>query len=305
MSEEMTAERIARILAAFEAPSNVYCRSEVEEAVALRDEITPALLEVLGKVAQDPITYASQEMYSGHQYAVELLSFFREPRAHPVILELFSMPEEVIDPLFGDIITEDLPIILYNTCGGVLDGIKGLLTNSDAYLYCRLSAGDTLVYATVDGLATWEETMGLLAATLSAPGGDDAETMAGGLVYNMARLGPGDYIDVIRQAYADDTVDVMYAGLDWIESMAAKEQGAAWQEIREDMARRRPDNVHDLMVWWAGFEEPSAPAPDVLRSASFLPAPLAPDTSRPAREIKAAKKKARKQAKASRRRNRK
>ena len=304
MSEETTQERIARIIAAFEAQDDGYRRAEMDEAVALRDEIVPALLELLDRVVQDPWSFAADEEYQGHLYAVELLSFFRESRAHPIILRLFSLPRDLVDDLFGDVITEDLPMILFNTCGGDLTGIKALLANKDAYVFSRLAAAHALAYATVDGLATREETMGLLGSLLAAPDGDDPEMLAGGLIGTMTDLGPEGYMDVIRQAFAADLVDLLFIDLDYVEQVHAAGPEAGWQEIRDDMARRRPESVHDLMEWWAGFQEPSVPATDTPLQLPPPPPTLRP-LAEPARKAKAAKKRARKQAKASRRRNRK
>ncbi|RLB78142.1 MAG: hypothetical protein DRH24_14955 [Deltaproteobacteria bacterium] len=40
-----------------------------------------------------------------------LLGHFREHRAHKVIVDLFSLPNNIPHELFGDITTGDLPVI--------------------------------------------------------------------------------------------------------------------------------------------------------------------------------------------------
>ena len=47
---------------------------------------------VLEKVLSDPIRYVQEPNHFGHIYAIELLGHFREPRAHHVIVDLFSWP---------------------------------------------------------------------------------------------------------------------------------------------------------------------------------------------------------------------
>ena len=43
-----------------------------------------------------------------HIYAFILLGYFKETKAYKPIVDLFSLPKGLIDPLYGDIITEDL-----------------------------------------------------------------------------------------------------------------------------------------------------------------------------------------------------
>jgi hypothetical protein len=91
----------------------------VNEAVKHKEEITPYLIDILKKILDDPNHYADSEdkesSYFGGIYAVILLSHFRESKAHDLIVDLFSLPGELPHDIFGDIVTEDLPAILYST----------------------------------------------------------------------------------------------------------------------------------------------------------------------------------------------
>ena len=81
----------------------------VDAAIALKDEITPHLIGVLEKLLANPNDYIANPDHYGHIYAVILLGYFGEPRAHEVIVDVFSLPGRVSNDLFGDIITEYLP----------------------------------------------------------------------------------------------------------------------------------------------------------------------------------------------------
>jgi hypothetical protein len=55
-----------------------------------------------------------------------LLGHFKKQSAHKLIIEIFSLPDNLPDQLFGDICTSNLPTILLNTCGGSVDHIKSM-----------------------------------------------------------------------------------------------------------------------------------------------------------------------------------
>src|SRR5687768_9274089 len=75
------------ILRTLEYPGDAPQREALEAAIARRDEITPFLLDIL---RNDAATLAEDDEYAGHVFAMYLLAQFREPRAYPLIVELFS-----------------------------------------------------------------------------------------------------------------------------------------------------------------------------------------------------------------------
>src|SRR5262249_57512706 len=108
----MTTEEI---LTAFSHKDNKFPREALEQAAAQKDEITPHLLKILERVANDPdeILYRDDSSY---HYALFLLAQFRETRAYPLVVRIASLPPEMVDALLGDTITEGLPKILASIC---------------------------------------------------------------------------------------------------------------------------------------------------------------------------------------------
>ena len=144
-------DKIAQILAAFATFDGQYKREQVDEALALQNEITPHLIAILEDVRSNPTAYIEDPDRFDHIYALELLGHFREPRAHNVIVDLVSLPPETPHDLFGAVITEGLAAILVATCGGSVERITRLLLNAEADEYCRSAAARALVYAVVEG----------------------------------------------------------------------------------------------------------------------------------------------------------
>ena len=153
---------IKKVILEFEKYDGTYKREHVSYALEHREEITPYLLGILKSVTDDPQTYIQNENYFGHIYALILLGFFREVKAHKLIIDLFSIPEQYIKALFGDIMHENLPGALYQTCGGSIETIKQLAVNKNVPDSTRNAAISVLLYAVSDNVVSREEILAVL-----------------------------------------------------------------------------------------------------------------------------------------------
>src|SRR5438552_2647462 len=86
---------VQEILSHLERNEGHFARSAVREAVAHRDQIIPPLLEVLESAARDPQSFARDPNGMIHLYAMYLLAQFRETRAYPLLVQMFSAPGEL------------------------------------------------------------------------------------------------------------------------------------------------------------------------------------------------------------------
>ncbi len=64
-----------------------------------------------------------------HIYALYELALFRETRAYPLPVRIFSRPGEFPFELAGDVVTEDLGRILASVSGGDASAIVALIEN--------------------------------------------------------------------------------------------------------------------------------------------------------------------------------
>jgi hypothetical protein len=127
----MTEDRIQRIISAFDHFDGEYKKAEMEEALTLKDEITPHLIRILEDLAANPREYAAKGHYA-NVYAAALLGYFQEPGAHLPIIRAFCINDEDREELWGDMVTETLPALLFLTCGGSLEAIKKLVLDKDS-----------------------------------------------------------------------------------------------------------------------------------------------------------------------------
>ncbi len=127
-------------------------RQAMEAAITRRDEIIPGLLEILERTRRDAETLRGQPGRMAHIFAMFLLAQFRETRACPLIIDLFSMPADVSDELMGDLDAGGLESILASVCGGDTTLIEKLIEDDGAGEFARGAAVDSLVVLMANGL---------------------------------------------------------------------------------------------------------------------------------------------------------
>ena len=257
----MESMEITEIIKALEIFDGQYKRKEVDEAVKRKEEITPYLIDILKKVLEEPWCYVdtkeNESNYWGHIYAVMLLSHFRESRAHDLIVDLFSLPGELPHDIFGDIVTEDLPAILYSTCGGSLERIKEMILNKVADEFCRSAALRAMVYAVVDGIVPRDEVIRFFGSLF--PSGERDEDTDYELYTQLANavcdIYPEELMDKIKKAYEEDLIDSFSIEPDDFDAALEMGKESALGEVKRDMERRLSENIHERISWWACFNE--------------------------------------------------
>ena len=253
---QMSIDEILKSLAVFDGK---YKRAEVDAAIANREEITPRLIEVLEGVLANPEKFAEDEIYFAHVYALMLLGHFREAKAHRTIIALSSLPGDLSYRLFGDSITEDLPIILLRTCNGSIEAIKGLVQDKGADDYCRGAGGKAITYGVVEGIVSREEALSLLGGML-----EESATEVHGVFYDMIAVSihdlcPEGLMDRIEAAYAKGFINPGYIEFESFREAVSRGKEKCLLDLRAEMEDRSLDDIHGSMSWWACFHERDEP----------------------------------------------
>lgn len=247
---------INELLKSFEIYNKKYKRDEIDEALTRREEITPHLISVLEKVLQEPEKYAEPDNdYWGHIYAFMLLGHFCETKAHDVIIDLFSLPNDLASDLFGDSVTGDLPIVLLRTCGGSTDRIKDLILDKSAYDYCRGSALQALSYALIAGYITREEILSFYRELFSEEESPESafHDILATCVYDIY---PEELMETIEKAYDEGLIHPGYISYEDFTEVLKGSKEKRINSLRAEIEERQIDNIHDSMSWWACFTQP-------------------------------------------------
>lgn len=259
----MSTPDIPNLLAKFDEIGNTYFREEVEQALQMQKEITPHLLQVLKDVGDNPLIYCL-EMRNGHVYAALLLSEFREPAAHELFIRAFSIPEEQLVELWGDLTTETLPTFLFRTCGDSLDPIKGLIVNREADQYVRCAAMEALSYLVAFDPSRREEVVGFCQGLFTGEEAAKESYFWSNLVATLCDIHPVESMDTIHKAYDDGLVQPGFIGLEKVEEANGRNMEAALEALKGWVESRMPADVHGYISWFAEFQQedrltPSAP----------------------------------------------
>ena len=232
-----------------------YKREEIEEALTRRDEIVPILTHILQKLFENPDKYLEDRNYFGHIYAVILLGHFKEKRAHESILKVFSLPGELPYELFGDVVTESLPVIFLGTCDGCFDGIKKFILNKNFDEFCRGSAVKAMTYGVVDGSISRDEVLSFFESILENRQSEVSSHFFDEMASCICDLYPKELMDLIKECYEDGYIAPGYIGIKSFESALSVGKESCLKKVQKDLERASLEDIHVAMSWWACFKE--------------------------------------------------
>ncbi len=282
---------LSETIKGLERYDGVYKREAVDTAIGLKDEITPVLIDVLEKIIISPDEYAGRNNYHAPVYAAMLLGHFKEVRAHTAIVEVFSLPESILESLFGALVFRDLPAILFRTCDGSFDEIETLVLNNKALDRSRYAALKSMVLGVLDGVLDRDETLAFFASLFTGTEADypsEFWNFLGRCVYD---LYPEELMDTIKKAYSDELIDPFMIGLQDFEQAFEQGKEEFLEERRFYEMKSSMDDIHSRMSWWACFSKKEDVTLNIL--------------SKPKRKSKHKKKKNKKKMKkASKKKNR-
>jgi len=243
----------AQILSQLDCFDERFPEAALLDAVAHKEELTPALLDILADVARDPEAYASDPGRMIHIYAMFLLAQFREARAYPLLVRILSAPSKIMDDLLGDVLTEDVGRILASVSDGDCEGMMSLIENEGADEYVRSSAMDGTLALVVCGKMTREAAMSYFVGLFRKLKRDHSGVWDG-LINSCCDLWPSEAMSEIRRAYDDELVDT--SAVDWEDVQRSMAYGK--EACLDRLDRRHYHLVEDVVKevgWWACFHE--------------------------------------------------
>jgi len=265
--EEVIPDRVPmtvpEILAALDQCGRRFPTQALQDAVLQQETVTPELLRVLAETLANPQRVIDGEGSNLLSFAVYLLAQFREPRAFQPIAALVALPGETPFDLLGDTVTESLARILGSVWDGDVAGLRRLVEDEAVNEYVRFAAVDTFIVLAHSGQMARDAVVayyrGLFHGGLPRVWSHAWDA----LVCAVADLPAPELLEDVRQAYADELVELFFADLSTIERRLVEPPGR-----RLDDYRVITDVVAE-MKGWVYFREPAkpktAPASPALR----------------------------------------
>jgi hypothetical protein len=266
-------EKISEILDGFKIFDGIYKRDLIDSAIELKDEISPHLIKILESVLSDPEKHIENKKLTDHVYSIMLLGHFRESKAHNVIVDLFSLPDDMSYKLYGDFISGELPTILVRTCDRHIDLIKSMVLNKNIYGFSRISAANAMAYAVVDGIVTREEVLSFFGTLFTGNEADEMPDFWSILATYVYYLYPEEIMDTIKKAYDDGLIFSGAIGYGEFEEMLEAGEEKCLERLKNNYKRQSLDDIHDSMSGWACFNQAKKdPVPIEMPLPSKVPA---------------------------------
>ena len=269
---------IPEILNELEPYTGRFPMDALRAAVAQREAITPELLRLVEVIAANPAEAAKRGDSMLPVFALYLLAQFREKRACPSIVKMFSAPGETSYDLVGDTVTEGLRRIFASVYDGNPAPLQGLIENDEANEYVRDAAINAVVELERSAQMPRAEVIEYFRSLFHGRLRRTPSFAWNGLVCAVADLPAPELLAEVRHAYAEGLIDESIADLEGIErDMAAPKP---W---RGDQRHLITDAIAEMEGWACfhpGDSEPTeppkaqapVPPPPLPAPAEYLPA---------------------------------
>jgi len=258
---------IPEILKELEPFTGRFPMEAMKSAIEQREAITPELLRVVEAIAANPTEVAQREDYMLPVFALYLLAQFREKRAYPYIVKMFSAPGETSYDLVGDTVSEGLMHIFASVYDGNPALLHGLIENEEASEYVRDAAIKAIAGLERSAQMPHDEVIEYFRSLFHGRLQRTPSFAWDGLVCTVANLPAPELLEEVRQAYAEGLVDESIADLKSIEQdLAAPEPG------RREGHRLVTDAISEMEHWACFHPEDSGPT-EPLEPEIPLPPP--------------------------------
>jgi len=229
--------------------SDEFPKEAIREIRMNREGFIPELLDSLEYACNNAKELRDDgSNYFLHTYAMYLLAEFRERRAFPLLTALLRLPEDEIDFILGDDLTEGFSRILLSTFDNEnIQMLLDVLENRELYEWARSSAVGAYELLIKEGFVSTEESVSYLRSLIYGKlPPDDSLVVFTAIVSCVIDARLVDMIPDVRFLYDNDRVDTFAHGeydsfIDWI---FHKE-------------RSKPSYIDDAiseMEWWACFK---------------------------------------------------
>ena len=232
-------------------PKRDFPEEELEEIIANQEEAIPLLLDVLKDVREDKEKYITNVDYFGHIYAVYLLAQFRAMEAYPLVLELFSLPNEQPDQLFGDMM-DSSGRILASICGGDVASIKQMIENEEIDEYIRAQAITALAILTLNGEFERQELMAYYKELFRTI---DNMTILTLLINLCTEIYPEELYEEIKEAYKNDKVDYLMIGMESVDQAMMEGKSTVLARAKRNSHLQKIDDTIGELRNWAYFKK--------------------------------------------------
>lgn len=193
-------------------------RQALEAAISRQAEITPHLLAVLEAVAKNPLTRLDRPDFTLPEYALYLLAFFKEPKAFPLIIKLFTTQDEDFIDTFGDFVTEDLCRVLASTYSGDLTPLNQLIESDNVDGFIRSAGLNAYVLLYLEGSISRSMVLAYFKELYEYKLVKEPSFIWDALICSSCDIHPNELMGHVSDAFGQDLIDLQIVNFESVQS---------------------------------------------------------------------------------------
>lgn len=263
---------IPAILAKLEScEEGVFPREALQSAIDQRDRITPELLRIVHRVADDPQLLEEESNYRTYMYALFLLAQFREKAAYAPIVQFFSNRDERLLDMTGDLVAEDLHRLLAAVSLGDDSLIRELVEDPEVNGFVRDAAVRSLVALVAWGEKSREELLNYFASLYREKLPREPSMIWDSLAYCSMELHPQELYPDIEQSFQDGLIELFFVTLENVQVALTLDKEETLELLEEGHAYRPViDVIEELESWDCLISEPAYSTIDDIIGDGYL-----------------------------------
>lgn len=246
---------ISHILEDLAYDEGILPREAIEAAIVKHNQITPYLLQILEDAANTIHELSNDESYQGHLYAMYLLAQFRETRALPLIVRLFSFSDETPHIIAGDVLTEDLSRILASVCNDV-SLIKDLIETPKINPFVKAACISSLVSLVGIQKLSRDSLIVYFGELLNYRLEKSPSFAWDTLIASICSLYPIELVHPINKAFQMNLVDTTFISMHDVETVIQEESVRSCLETLYSSTELINDTLEEMEKW---LEVPTKP----------------------------------------------
>ena len=223
-------------------------REAIEASIAKREQMTPYLIDILEDAIDRIDEIIEHDNYQGHLYAMYLLAQFRQKRAYPLIIRLFSFPGEIPNIIAGDVLTEDLSRILASVSGGDIEPLKQVIVTPSINEYVRAACQSAMVTLVGCGLASRDEVMRYFLSLFRGRLEHHPSFVWDNLVSSCCDLYPEEAYEDIKNAFEQNLIDPCFISLEDVGAILTERKDNHLYRLFS-LAELIDDTVSEMEKW--------------------------------------------------------
>jgi hypothetical protein len=260
---------IEEILKELEYGRGYFPYEAVQEAIRRKDEIIPELIKILEYTEKNIHKIENDPDYVAHMFAMSLLAQFREKRAYPLVVKIFSYPGETPWRIVGDFVIDYLPRVLASLSSGDTTLIKQLIENRKVDEYVRAGALEALLILVINGQMSREELIDYFKSLIREKLERKPSLIWVDLALFSSYLCAEELYEDIKLAYQEGLIEPLFFRMEDFDEYIAKGWEKSLEELKSERDYRFIEDTVECMRGYGCFE----PERETDFNTLYLPEP--------------------------------